>query len=138
MSDKGKISVVVCGILAINGLILLGRRAQKDGDPIAGKWVTPGGHVESGETQSEAVEREFLEETGLLVRAVLNFAHSEEVGPEPIFLIFMQVVPDGRMAFQPSLELPIIEWFKWEEIEDLYRKGMTTPETYRALQKFLK
>ncbi|MCL4270990.1 MAG: NUDIX domain-containing protein [Anaerolineales bacterium] len=43
--------------------VLLTQRADN------GHWCLPGGHMESGESASEACEREVLEETGLTVRA---------------------------------------------------------------------
>lgn len=43
--------------------ILLTRRSDN------GRWCLPGGGLESGESASEAVEREVFEETGLRVRA---------------------------------------------------------------------
>lgn len=46
--------------------LLLIRRGQ---EPSLGLWSVPGGRVEPGETVTEAVEREVLEETGLRVRA---------------------------------------------------------------------
>lgn len=42
--------------------LLLVRRGR---DPHRGLWSVPGGHVEAGETVSEAVTRELREETGL-------------------------------------------------------------------------
>ncbi len=48
------------------GRLLLVRRAN---DPGAGRWSLPGGRVEPGETDHDAVEREVAEETGLRVRA---------------------------------------------------------------------
>src|SRR3954453_20131468 len=48
------------------GRLLLIRRGH---DPHRGSWSLPGGRVESGESVAEAVEREVLEETGLVVRA---------------------------------------------------------------------
>ncbi len=50
------------GILCIDGKILLQRRADKN------KWGLPGGAIELGESAYEALEREFLEETGLEVK----------------------------------------------------------------------
>lgn len=43
--------------------VLLTQRADN------GRWCLPGGHMESGESASEACEREVWEETGLKVRA---------------------------------------------------------------------
>ncbi|WP_091304352.1 NUDIX hydrolase [Amycolatopsis tolypomycina] len=44
------------------GRLLLIRRAN---DPDSGQWSLPGGRVEPGETDKEAVVRELFEETGL-------------------------------------------------------------------------
>ena len=47
------------------GRLLLIRRGHA---PHLGSWSLPGGRVEDGETVEQAVRRETLEETGLLVR----------------------------------------------------------------------
>jgi 8-oxo-dGTP diphosphatase len=60
-------AVVACvGGLAYDdgGRILLVRRSN---DPGSGLWSVPGGRVESGETDIQAVIREMAEETGLVV-----------------------------------------------------------------------
>lgn len=41
---------------------------QRGTEPALGKWSLPGGRVEPGETDAEAVVRELAEETGLSVR----------------------------------------------------------------------
>ena len=48
------------------GRLLLIRRGH---EPSKGRWSLPGGRVEAGESLAAAVEREVLEETGLVVRA---------------------------------------------------------------------
>jgi 8-oxo-dGTP diphosphatase len=47
------------------GRLLLIRRGQEPG---RGLWSLPGGHVEPGETDHQAVLREVAEETGLVVQ----------------------------------------------------------------------
>ena len=47
-----------------DGRLLVVRRAH---DPGAGRWTIPGGRVEAGESDVEAVQREVLEETSLHV-----------------------------------------------------------------------
>jgi 8-oxo-dGTP diphosphatase len=42
---------------------------QRGHDPEAGRWSLPGGRVEPGETDAEALVREMREETGLIVTA---------------------------------------------------------------------
>jgi 8-oxo-dGTP diphosphatase len=46
------------------GRLLLIRRGH---DPEAGRWSLPGGRVEPGESDAQALAREMLEETGLIV-----------------------------------------------------------------------
>jgi 8-oxo-dGTP diphosphatase len=41
---------------------------QRGHEPAAGTWSIPGGRVEPGESDAEAVAREVLEETGLVVK----------------------------------------------------------------------
>lgn len=49
------------------GRLLLIRRAHEPG---RGRWSIPGGRVEAGETDHEAVIREVAEETGLVVEII--------------------------------------------------------------------
>lgn len=78
--------VAVGGIVIVDGRALLIRRGQP---PREGEWSIPGGHLELGETLTEALEREMLEETGLHVR----------VGPliEALERIFR--APDGAVEY---------------------------------------
>jgi 8-oxo-dGTP diphosphatase len=57
--------IVGVGAVVIDGAkVLLVRRGQ---EPLKGEWSLPGGVLELGETLQQAVVREVLEETGLVV-----------------------------------------------------------------------
>ena len=56
---------VVCGIIYHQNKIFVARR--KGGKDFAGKWEFPGGKVEDGESEQDALKRELLEELGMKV-----------------------------------------------------------------------
>ena len=61
--------------------ILLVQRARS---PLKGYWSLPGGLIETGETIEAALQREVLEETGLIVR------------PKKMFEIFERIILDAQ------------------------------------------
>lgn len=62
-----------------DGRLLVVRRA---GEPGAGRWSVPGGRVEVGESDHDAVRREVLEETGLHVTVGLRVGTVEVAAPD--------------------------------------------------------
>jgi mutator protein MutT len=72
----------VGAVVIHEGRVLLIRRGK---EPLRGRWVIPGGAVESGETLQEALVREVLEETGVTVAprdVVTVFDRIERSGDE--------------------------------------------------------
>ncbi|HUD21165.1 MAG TPA: NUDIX domain-containing protein [Candidatus Saccharimonadales bacterium] len=87
-SSKAKRPRVVlvnrCIPLNEEGKILLIRRSNYE-RTAQGYWEVPGGKLEEGQNLAGALEREVLEETGLLVDTLspLVFVHSEEITDGP-------------------------------------------------------
>ncbi|WP_281279052.1 (deoxy)nucleoside triphosphate pyrophosphohydrolase [Chlorobaculum thiosulfatiphilum] len=59
---------VVCAIIERDGRFLIARRSA--GRHLARKWEFPGGKVEVGESEAEALDRELMEELGVRVEIV--------------------------------------------------------------------
>jgi len=78
--------VGVGAIVVDDGRVLLVRRGRP---PLQGEWSVPGGAVEVGEALSAAVQREVLEETGLIV----------SVGPIVEVLDRIHTNGDGRVEY---------------------------------------
>ncbi|KGH44766.1 MULTISPECIES: NUDIX domain-containing protein [Modestobacter] len=66
------------------GRLLLIRRSHA---PSAGLWSVPGGRVEPGESEADAVVRETAEETGLAVRPVRVLGHVRIDGDGVVFTV---------------------------------------------------
>jgi 8-oxo-dGTP diphosphatase len=60
------------------GRLLLVRRAHEPG---RGRWSVPGGRVEAGETDAQAVIREVAEETGLVIETVRLLGNVQRHAP---------------------------------------------------------
>jgi ADP-ribose pyrophosphatase YjhB (NUDIX family) len=63
---QAKICWTACGCLIHDQKILLVKHKKLN------MWLNPGGHLESNELPHQAAEREFREETGIKVRAIID------------------------------------------------------------------
>jgi acetyl-CoA carboxylase carboxyl transferase subunit beta len=93
----GRPEVAVGAVAVGDGGLLLVRRGR---DPQVGRWSVPGGRVEAGETLAEALAREVLEETGLVVRVEGFLGWVERIGPAHHFVIldFTVAVVGGELV----------------------------------------
>ncbi len=92
-----------------------------------GRWCLPGGHMESGESATEACEREVWEETGLKVRATRLlgvYSNPDQLviykdGNKAFFVVlnFEVQVLEGELGL--SDETTAFGWFSLEEMESM-------------------
>ena len=68
--------LAVSAAIIRDGRVLVTQRAR---GPALGIWTMPGGVVEAGETLSEALKREILEETQITIEPVALAGHREVV-----------------------------------------------------------
>lgn len=91
-------------------------------EPARGRWTVPGGRVEPGETDAQAVVRELREETGLSVLpgALLGTVRR---GRYEIF-DYTCTVRGGRLLAGDDAEE--VRWVDAEDFGELHRAGVLT------------
>ena len=112
----------VCGIVEINGKILLVRHTYGTAE---GRILVPGGYVEEGELPSKAIEREVLEETGVSANAKAVFA--VQFKPEQWCVVFTMEYVSGEPQSDgyennEVLLLPAEEAVEREDITNMSRE----------------
>jgi len=105
----------LCHIKRANNLLLQRKSAGFFGE---GKWNGVGGKLRLGESPSEGVKREVLEETGLQVsqlklHGVLKFYFGRVEKPEWTVYVFSTRVFKGKLK---SSEEGLLQWFAFGEI----------------------
>ncbi|MCX7654757.1 MAG: NUDIX domain-containing protein [Fervidobacterium sp.] len=76
-SDKQKLAVICYAKYKTNFLFM-----KRKNEPFAGFLVPPGGKVESHESVQDAIQREFIEETGLKPKNLQLRMITSEIGPD--------------------------------------------------------
>ncbi len=119
-----------------NGEILLAVRGK---NPSQGKWGLPGGVVEVGETLEEALVREILEETGVIVTPVeflqvFNFINRDDEGVvSRHYILFEFLCEYVSGAVCPGDDAPDA---KWVSVKDLSSVDIM-PFTFRFIRETL-
>jgi 8-oxo-dGTP diphosphatase len=119
VTEPPLVRVVGAVVVRADGKLLLIKRGNEPG---RGLWSLPGGHVEPGESDVEAVAREVLEETGLVV-TVGALAGRVQRGRYDIGDYFATVVSGELAAATDALDAA------W----DNPRARVTTPGLVEAL-----
>jgi 8-oxo-dGTP pyrophosphatase MutT (NUDIX family) len=117
--------------------ILLGKRRED------GKWTSPAGGAEIGETPKQTAIREAFEEANLkLTESDLKELPSCVAGNEkPIFLFYTLLDPSQKISTQndPDREVPAWKWFNLDSIPKLDKNRQTSINNARmVIEKLLK
>lgn len=103
---------VVAGIITRDNRLLLAQRGHQSDQP--GLWEFPGGKVEVGETQAAALQRELLEELGIVaVPERFIASHRHPVGQRVIHLHAWHVA-----SFEGEPLLNCHQAFAWVHARD--------------------
>ena len=115
--------------------VLLIRRGQ---EPLKGEWSLPGGAIELGETLEQAICREVLEETGLIVE-VLDTVHAFDrisrddqgrVRYHYVLVDFLCRVTGGTLAC--ATDAAEARWATIDQLQDL--ASFTVAVIHKALR----
>ncbi|MFO7831890.1 MAG: (deoxy)nucleoside triphosphate pyrophosphohydrolase [Desulfuromonadaceae bacterium] len=104
---------VGAAIIVEQGRILLGQRLA--GSRLGGYWEFPGGKVEPGESLSECIEREILEELGVRARSATVIC--ESVHTYPFGAIKLLCV--HTFLQHTELKCNVHAQIKWVALQDL-------------------
>ncbi len=139
------------GYLVKDGKVLLTHHRKFD------KWTPPGGHIQENETPEDAVVREFLEETGLRVKALAayenGFKEDSNCKPIPIpfqmglyregfdvphigYFFFVKVTDSKFELVRQKEESLELKWFGMDEIKDLKTFDQVKVEYEYALRNY--
>ena len=122
---------VVAAIIINKKRILIGKR--KDEDIGGGKWEFPGGKIEIGEANSEALERELYEELGISAKIGKELMNYEHMFKTTIYNIsFMEIIDyEGEIRNNAHSEI------KWVKFSNLLKYDFISGDD-RFIQSFLK
>ena len=130
---KPSVRVVAAVIYDVSGHVLVDQRPS--GTKSAGQWEFPGGKVEAGESDFEALKRELHEELGIeLIRAhaLMELSHEyterrvqlsvwivDEIRGVPVGVegqVLQWLMPAAlRMIPLLAADLPVLEWLEKNE-----------------------
>ena len=132
---------IMIGVGAIiedqGGRILLVKHVPERGGFWQGKWICPGGKLESGETIEEGIKREVKEETRLdidLLAPLPPFDRivrsNDEISLHVIYIDYLARVTGGKL--EPESDVGEAIWIEKERIPEIWTE--LHDDTKRLLQ----
>jgi len=129
IQSDGRVHGVAVAVRRDDGKWLMVRRSKNVGSPL--KVCFPGGTVEAGESQEEAVVREMLEELGLRVRP-LKQVWRYEFPDKPLTLFgWIAELEDGSEMSVNEDEIAEVFWMDAKEGSS-HPDGMVTNRSFIA------
>jgi ADP-ribose pyrophosphatase YjhB (NUDIX family) len=112
----------------VGAIIFQGDRilmAQRGKPPLQGWWSLPGGALETGEALADAVAREVLEETGLVVQPLRVFEVFERIlrddagVPEYHYVLIDYICQVTGGDLRPGDDVCCAEWMRLDQLRGL-------------------
>jgi 8-oxo-dGTP diphosphatase len=112
--DPGRRGVV--GVVVREGRMLVIRRSRSVVAPLV--YCFPGGGIEPGESEEDALVREFHEEIGIAVRPVRRLWQCVTPWKVDLAWWLVEIAPDATPVANPA-EVESIHWYTAEEMSQL-------------------
>ena len=126
--EKPVVQVVGAAIIDENGKVLC---AQRGYGPLIGKWEFPGGKIESGETDREALKREIKEELDIDIEVydLIDESYNEYKNYNVNLKVYKCKKVSGEIH---DTEHQALKWLSSDELEDIDWADADKPivETY--------
>ncbi len=122
---------IITAVSRGNELLLLNH--QRSSDDL---YVLLAGFVEPGETLEEAVMRECLEETGIIVRDIRYFGSQPWAFTQALMVGFTAEYESGEIVPQAS-EIRDARWFKARELSEVLRR-LPSPANFSITWRMIK
>lgn len=136
--EQFKQKVGVSGFLVSDGKTLIVKRSYGDSF-LPGFWELAGGGLELGENPYTAVEREYLEETNLKVKAISPFHTFSDLYPERksayVEIDFMLELDDDLKNLRLSHEHSDFKWISQAEVESYKITEFIKEVIYRGFKE---
>ena len=88
-------------------------------EPSAGLWTVPGGRVEAGEYLTDALKREVLEETGVVIEVGGLLGILEVVGEPHYVILDYTATPAGPLDPTPGDDAAEVRWVPLDDVHEL-------------------
>ena len=108
-------TVVVAAAIERDGRYLAARRTKPDW--AAGRWEFPGGKVEPGETEVDALVREIREELGVEIAVGIRVPGEWSLHDDLVLHLYVATLIDGDP--QPLEHHDELRWLTPDEFDDL-------------------
>ncbi len=121
-------------IVGVGGVVVHGNRAlivRRATEPLKGEWSIPGGVLELGEKLRAGVEREVLEETGLVVEAgevldVFDSIFGDEEGKTQYHFVLVDYLCIAKSdAAIAASDVSEVRWVTTEELSRIEIREVT-------------
>ncbi len=109
--------VVVAAAIMRDGRMVAGRRRRPA--QLSGRWELPGGKVEDGESEPEALRREIREELGCDVDVLDRLGVDVDLGERTVLRAYLARLRPGSAEPKAGPDHDVVRWVSMDDVGGL-------------------